>query len=83
MRDLPAFIRDSKVDLHVRSYYRDVVTNTAKRTSVEEAWAGGGSLSLQTSRLVGVLSGGAVLHTSLPLYAPPQYGGTASPTRPV
>lgn len=81
MRDLPAFLRDSKVDLHMRSYYRDVVTATSVTGApngrrVEEAWAAGGSLSLQTGRLFGVLSGGAVLYTSLPLYAPPQYDGT-------
>ena len=76
MSDLPAFIRDSKVDLHVRSYYRDVVTSTPTDVSVKEAWAAGGSLSLQTGRLFGILSGGAVLYTSLPLYAPLQYDGT-------
>lgn len=76
MRDLPDFFRDSKVDLHVRSYYRDVVSGAPTGVSVEEAWAAGGSLSLETGRLFGVLSGGAVLYASLPLYAPLQYDGT-------
>lgn len=76
MRDLPAFVRDSKFNLHVRSYYRDEITSAPDGVAVKEAWAAGGALSFETGRLFDAISGGAVLYTSLPLYAPLQDDGT-------
>lgn len=76
LQDTPAFLRDSKFDINLRSYYRDVVTNAPKSVTVNEAWATGGWISVQTGRVLDVLSAGAVLYTSLPLYAPIQYDGT-------
>jgi hypothetical protein len=76
MADLPAFIRDSKVDINFRSYYRDVVTNNPNSVSVNEAWAAGGWVGFETGRILDMLSAGAVLYTSLPLYAPIEYDGT-------
>src|SRR5215468_12152609 len=75
LRDLPAFLRDSKFGLDPRSYYRDVVTSSPDKVDVKEAWAAGGSVSFETGRLFDVISGGVVFYTSLPLYAPLQYDG--------
>jgi hypothetical protein len=77
LQDLPPFLRDSKVGLDPRSYYRDVVTSSpGDKVTVKEAWAAGGSVSFETGRLFDVISGGAVFYTSLPLYAPLPYDGT-------
>ena len=43
MKDTPAFLRDSKVEFNVRSYYRDNVERSPTKTTVNEAWAGGGA----------------------------------------
>jgi hypothetical protein len=75
MQDLPPVLRDSKFDINLRSYYRDVVTSSPGKVDVKEAWAGGGSVSFETGRLLDVISGGAVFYSSLPLYAPIQYDG--------
>ncbi len=75
-KDTPAFLRDSKFDINVRSYYRDAVANAPTSTSVKEAWASGGSVSAETGRLFDLVTLGAVLYTSFPLYAPAQYGDT-------
>ena len=75
-KDTPAFLRDSKFDINVRSYYRDAVTNAPRDTSVKEAWASGGSVSAETGKLFDLVTLGAVLYTSFPLVAPSQYGDT-------
>jgi hypothetical protein len=76
LKDLPAFLRDSTFGIEPRSYYRDVVTSSPGSVSVKEAWAAGGAVSFETGRLLDVISGGAVLYTSLPVYAPSQYDGS-------
>ncbi len=76
MSDLPAFLRDSKFDVNLRSYYRDRLTNSPTSSTINEAWAGGGSVAFETGRLFDVLSGGAVLYSSLPIYAPIDRDGT-------
>jgi hypothetical protein len=73
---LPSFFRDSRVDLSMRSYYRDQVKNAPSKVGVQEAWAAGGSAEITTGRLFDVVSGGAVFYTSQPVYAPLQYGNT-------
>ncbi len=70
LKDAPAFLRDSKVGLNVRSYYRDNVTNAATGAGWNEAWAAGGSVAFETGRLFNLISGGMVLYTSFPVYAP-------------
>lgn len=75
MKDQPAFLRDSKFDINFRSYYRNEATS-GPAGSLKEAWAAGGSVSFETGRLFDVLSLGAVLYTSLPVYAPPEFGNT-------
>lgn len=73
-KDTPAFLRDSKLNIEARSYYRDAVTNAPAGTSVKEAWASGGSVSAETGKLFDLVTLGTVLYTSFPLYAPAQYG---------
>jgi hypothetical protein len=78
MKDAPAFLRDSRVDFNIRSYYRDNVETSPTKTTVNEAWAGGGagSVNFETGRIFDVISGGFTLYTSFPIYAPLQYGNT-------
>lgn len=78
MKDAPAFLRDSKVELNARSYYRDNVQVTPTKTTVNEAWAGGGagSFSIETGRILDRVSGGFTLYNSFPIYAPYQYGNS-------
>jgi hypothetical protein len=75
-KDTPAFLRDSKFDINFRSYYRDEVTNSPTSVGVKEAWAAGGAVSAETGKLFDVVSLGAVLYTSFPIFAPPDYGNT-------
>ena len=76
MKAQPAFLRDSKFDINFRSYYRDEATRGPASSPIKEAWAAGGSVSFETGRLFDVLSVGAVLYTSLPVYAPADRGNT-------
>ena len=75
-KDTPAFLRDSKFDINFRSYYRDEITNAPNSVGIKEAWAGGGSVAAETGRLFDIVSLGAVLYTSFPIYAPPDRGDT-------
>jgi hypothetical protein len=75
-KDTPAFLRDSKFDINFRSYYRDEVTNAPSGSSIKEAWAAGGSVAAETGRLFDIVSLGAVLYTSFPIYAPQDRGDT-------
>lgn len=72
---LPAFFRDSQVEVSPRSVYRDLIKTTTTPT-VTEAWAAGGAVTVRTGRLFDLVSGGATLYTSQPLYAPQQWGNT-------
>lgn len=78
LADTPAFLRDSRVDFNVRSYYRDNVEAKPTRTTVSEAWAGGGagSVNFESGSILDVISGGFTLYTSFPIYAPQQYGNS-------
>jgi hypothetical protein len=77
MKDAPAFLRDSKSSINFRTYYRDNVTNTKPGGSGwNEAWAGGGSVAWESGRLFDLISGGMVLYTSFPIYAPLDHDGT-------
>jgi hypothetical protein len=77
LQDTPAFLRDSKAGINIRSYYRDEVTNTSPGGSGwVEAWAAGGSFNFETGRLFNLISGGLVLYTSFPVYAPLEHDGT-------
>ncbi len=76
LQDAPAFLRDSKAGINFRSYYRDEVTNAPAGAIWKEAWAAGGSVSFETGRLFDLISGGMVLYTSFPVYAPLDHDGT-------
>jgi hypothetical protein len=77
MKDAPAFLRDSKAGINVRSYYRDQVTNNSPGAAGwNEAWAAGGSFSYESGRIFNLISGGLVLYTSFPVYAPYDHDGT-------
>ena len=76
LKDAPAFLRDSKAGINVRSYYRDNITNAATGAGWNEAWAAGGSVAFETGRLFDLISGGMVLYTSFPVYAPLDHDGT-------
>ncbi len=73
MRELPPFLRDSELTLHLRTFYQNVQTGPGQ---YKEAWAGGGWLAYQSGWLLDTLSVGAAGYTSLPLYAPASREGT-------
>lgn len=76
LKDAPAFLRDSKAGINVRSYYRDNVTNASTGAGWNEAWATGAAVAFETGRLFDLISGGFVLYTSFPVYAPIDHDGT-------
>jgi len=76
LKDTPAFLRDSKAEINFRSYYRDNVSNASTGAGWNEAWAAGGSVSFETGRLFDLISGGMVLYSSFPVYAPLDHDGT-------
>ena len=76
MKEAPAFVRDSKFSINPRSFYFDQVRKAPDKTSVSEAWAGGGSIAAETGRLFDVLSFGTVVYATFPIYAPLGYGET-------
>ncbi len=77
VKDAPAFLRDSKAGINFRSYYRDNISNAqGGASSWNEAWAAGGSVSFETGKFFDLISGGMVLYTSFPLYAPIDHDGT-------
>ena len=71
MKDAPAFLRDSTGTVDFRTYFRDAISNSAPgRADWKESWAAGGSVSWQSGRIADLISGGMVLYTSFPVYAP-------------
>ena len=73
LKDTPAFFRDTKLNLNVRTYYfyRDKYDDT-----VSESWALGGALSYQSGWFLDHFGVGAVLYTSQRLYGPEDRDGT-------
>jgi hypothetical protein len=73
LKDTPAFFRDTKLNLNIRSYYLDrhKFDNTDN-----EAWALGGALSYQSGWFLDRLSVGSTLYTSQKLYGPDTRDGT-------
>ena len=67
MEKLPAFIRDTDLNLHFRTFYFDRINPD---DSVNEAWAIGGWLEYRSGWLWDTFAMGAVGYTSQPLYAP-------------
>jgi len=73
LKDQPAFFRDTKVDVQLRTFYF-FQENTG--ANIKEAWALGGSLSYKSGYFLDHFQTGAVLYTSQPLYAPDDRDGT-------
>jgi hypothetical protein len=73
LKDTPAFFRDTKLDLYLRTYYFQQ-NNSGSQT--KEAWAIGGALSYQSGWFLDHFSIGSVLYTSQPLYGPDGRDGT-------
>jgi len=73
LKDTPPFLRDTKFDINIRTYYfdRENYNNTEN-----VAWALGGSLSYRSGWFLDHFGVGAVLYTSWPLYAPDDKDGT-------
>jgi hypothetical protein len=76
LKDAPAFLRDSTASINIRSYYRDALSNTPTSARWNEAWATGSSVAFETGRLADLISGGFVLYTSFPTYAPSDHDGS-------
>ena len=70
---LTAFLRETALLLHLRTFYFDGTQNT---DAENEAWAGGGWLSAQSGWLLDTLALGATLYGSAPFYAPADKDGT-------
>jgi len=73
MEQLPPFLRDTSVKLHLRSFYFNRLNSDDTQN---EAWAFGGSLAYKSGWLWDTFALGAVGYTSQPLYAPQDTGGT-------
>jgi hypothetical protein len=73
LKDTPAFFRDTKLNLNLRTYYfyRDKYDDTKS-----EAWTLGGALSYQSGWFLDRFSVGSVLYTSQKLDAPSDRDGT-------
>jgi len=73
LKDTPAFFRDTKLNLNLRTYYfyRDKYDD-----SKSEAWALGGALSYQSGWFLDHFGVGSVLYTSQRLYGPEDRDGT-------
>jgi outer membrane porin, OprD family len=88
MDSLPPFFRDTRVNLHLRTFYlnrtsttpANAATNnsegTPESTTVAEALATGGWLEYRSGWLLDAFSVGAVGYLSEPLYAPSDRDGT-------
>jgi outer membrane porin, OprD family len=73
MEQLPPFLRDTSLKLHLRSFYFNRLNSDDTRN---EAWAFGGWLAYKSGWLWDAFALGAVGYTSQPLYAPEDRGGT-------
>ena len=73
LKDTTPFLRDTKLDLNLRTYYL-LQENTG--VGNKEAWTIGGALSYRSGWFLDHFGVGAVLYTSHPLYAPDGRDGT-------
>jgi hypothetical protein len=73
LKDTTPFLRDTKLDLNLRTYYL-LQENTG--VGNKEAWTIGGALSYRSGWFLDHFGVGAVLYTSQPLYAPDGRDGT-------
>ena len=73
LKDMPPFIRDTKLTLQLRTYY---FFQEDLDRSYKEAWAAGGWLEYQSGCLCNLLGVSATVYASQPLYAPDGRDGT-------
>ena len=73
LKDTTPFIRDTKIDFNLRSYYFNQYNNSH---DINEAWAIGGALSYKSGWFLDHFGVGGVFYISEPLYAPAAYDGT-------
>ena len=71
--ELPAFFRDTDLNLHFRSFY---LNRQRANDTFNEAWALGGWLEYKSGWLADIFSIGATYYTSLPAYAPDSRPGS-------
>ena len=71
--ELPAFFRDTDLNLHFRSFY---LNRQRADDTFNEAWALGGWLEYKSGWLADIFSIGATYYTSLPAYAPDSRPGS-------
>ena len=75
LREYPPFLRDTRLDLNLRSFYLRRSNNNYTGAG-NEAWALGGALAYTSGWLYDRFSVGAVYYTSQPAYAPEGRDGT-------
>jgi len=73
LEPLPAFFRDTRLDLNTRTYYRFKETTP---NTYNEAWATGGSVSYESGWLADRIKISGTFYTSQPCYAPPDRNGS-------
>jgi hypothetical protein len=73
LKDTPPFLRDTKLDLNLRTYYSYSDNFDGTRN---EAWALGGSFAYRSGWFLDRFGIGAALYTSQPLYTPDGRDGT-------
>ena len=73
LEPLPAFFRDTRLDLNLRTYYRFKETTP---NSYNEAWATGGSISYESGWLADRIKISGTFYTSQPCYAPANRNGS-------
>ena len=67
MKELPAFIRDTDLNVRLRTFY---FNRQSDDDTASEAWAAGGWIQYISGWLADTCAVGATYYTSLPLYAP-------------
>jgi hypothetical protein len=75
-REMPAFLRDTDLRLHLRTFYFNQRISGGPGDPVNEAWAGGGSLAYASGWLLDTFQMGATVFTAIPLYSPADRDGT-------
>ena len=72
MKTLTPFLRDTRLNIHIRSFYFDRQRKEGKES---EAWALGGSIDYASGRWKDIFQIGAVVYTSQKLYGPKEKSG--------
>jgi hypothetical protein len=76
LKDTTPFLRDTKLDLNIRTYYFFRDNYAGSNPQINAAWALGGALSYRSGWFLDHFGVGAVLYTSQKLYGPEDEDGT-------